>query len=285
MRTKYKIEYNTKGSLHFLYNTVIGRILLKILTLPIISKIVGNFMNSKLSVFMIKPFIKNNNIDKSQFEDIKYSSYNNFFTRKIIAEKRPIDMAPNAFIAPCDSKLTAYKIDDNSTFYIKDSHYTLYDLIKDNSLAQKYIGGTMLIFRLSVDDYHRYCYIDNGFQENNIHIKGILHTVQPIALKKYNIYKTNSREFTVLHTQNFGDIIQIEVGALLVGKIQNINCNNSFAKGEEKGYFEFGGSTICLILKKDSVIIDDELFINTELGYETQVKLGEKIGGIFHATN
>ena len=129
-----------------------------------------------------------------------------------------------------------------------------------------------------MDDYHRYCYIDNGTKSVNTYIPGELHTVQPIALQNYNIYKRNCREYTILHTENFNDIIQIEVGALLVGKIVNHHGEYTFKKGQEKGMFEFGGSTIVLLVKNDIVDIDKEIFENTNQGLETIVKYGERIG-------
>lgn len=136
-----------------------------------------------------------------------------------------------------------------------------------------------MIFRLCVDDYHRYCYIDNGTKTENVHINGELHTVNPIALEKYNIYKRNSREFTMLHTENFGDVVCIEVGAMLVGRIKNRHRNaHYFAKGEEKGMFEYGGSTIVLLFEKGMISVDSDILANSAHGYETVVKYGEKIG-------
>lgn len=278
MRQKIKINYEPKGSLNFLYNTVIGRLVLKILTQPVISKIVGAFMNTKLSTLFINGFVNKNNINMSEYEKARYSSYNDFFTRKILTKKRPIDIIPSSFISPCDAKLTVYKISKDLTFNIKDSIYDISSLIQNESIAKEYLDGYILIFRLAVDDYHRYCYIDSGSKSSNTYIKGVLHTVQPIATKKYKIYKTNSREYTILHTDNFNDVLQIEVGAMLVGKIKNLHNEHSFNKGEEKGYFEFGGSTICLVVKKDTIKLDDEILENTKKEYETIVKCGERIG-------
>lgn len=265
-------------SLSFLYKTIPGRMCLKFLVKPSVSKISGKFMNSKLSRINIKSFVKKNNIDLSEYEQRRFNSYNDFFTRKILVNKRIVDMNKNAFIAPCDSKLSAYKISHDSTFKIKDSYYTIYDLLDGNDIYKDYIDGLCLIFRLSTDDYHRYCYIDDGNKEKNVYIPGVLHTVQPIALDNYNIYKRNAREYTILHTKNFDDVIQIEVGALMIGKIVNLHENYIFSKGEEKGYFEFGGSTIVLLIKKDVVDIDKEFFENTRLNLETIVKYGERIG-------
>ena len=275
---RFSTEEINNGYLVFLYRNFFGRLLLKILTRPTISKIAGWVMDSRISTIAIKRFISKNNINIEEYEDKKYKSYNDFFTRKIKDECRQIDMDKKSLIAPCDSKLTVYKINDNSIFSIKNSYYKVEDLLKSKRLAKKYKDGYCLIFRLSVDDYHRYCYIDNGTKSANTSIKGVLHTVRPIALEKYNIYKENSREYTMLKTDNFGDVIQIEVGATLIGRIKNHHQEYKFSKGEEKGMFLFGGSTIVLLIEKDKVKIDEEILKNTKDGYETIVKIGEKIG-------
>lgn len=276
-RKTYKYEGQAK-SLSFLYTTTPGRSFLKLLVKPAISKISGRFLNTKLSASMIKSFVKKNNIDLSEYEQRKFKSYNDFFTRKVLEDKRSIDMDKNAFIAPCDSKLSVYRINETSTFKIKDSYYTVQDLLDNNEIYKEFSNGLCLIFRLAVDDYHRYCYIDNGHKEKNVYIPGEFHTVQPIALENYNIYKRNSREYTILHTENFGDVIYIEVGALLVGKIVNHHQEHSFKKGEEKGMFEFGGSTIVLLVKENIIDLDKEFFENTKNRLETIVKYGERIG-------
>ena len=261
-----------------LYGTVSGRKILKILTKPFVSKIVGGFMDSGLSVPLIKKFIKSSGIDVSQYNMIKFRSYNEFFTRTVKKGMRPIDYEGNHLISPCDSKLSVYRINKNSIFRIKDSYYRISDLLNNDFLARRFMNGWCMIFRLEVDDYHRYCYIDSGNKTKNIFVRGQLHTVNPIALEKYNIYKRNSREYTLMHTENFGDVIQVEVGAMMVGRICNHHEEYHFRRGEEKGMFQFGGSTIVMIFEENSVIPDSDILSNTASGYETVVKYGEKIG-------
>lgn len=264
--------------LKFLYDTVFGRCILKVLTMPFLSEIVGKFMDSELSKPLIKPFIRKNNINLSEYYTDNIKSYNDFFTRKIRPEMRKIDRNPESLISPCDSKLSVYNINHDSVFEIKGSQYSIYDMIKNPELARRFEGGICLIFRLEVTDYHRYCYFDSGRKSNNVHIRGVLHTVNPIAFRRYNVYKQNSREYTLLHTKNFGDAVQIEVGAMMVGKIQNHHGKCHFVRGQEKGMFLFGGSTIVLLLQKDKALIDDDIVRNTKNGFETIVKYGEKIG-------
>lgn len=259
----------------FLYTTKVGRIILKIIVLPFISKIVGLYQNTGLSKKMIPKFIKKNHINMNDYEKTEYKSFNDFFTRKIKEGKRKIDADKYNLISPCDAKLKVYKLNKDNVFNIKNSKYSLNDLI-DNVSNINFDNGYALVFRLCVDDYHRYSYIDNGYQENNNYINGVLHTVRPIATNNLNVFTQNERCFTILHTGNFGDIYQIEVGALMVGKIVNEHDNYEFYKGEEKGYFKFGASTIILII--NNVDIDEDILVNSKNDIETIVKLGEKIG-------
>ena len=270
-------EIKSTKTLSFFYNTLLGRILLKICTMKFISDIAGIYMNSRLSKYKIKKFIKDNKIKITDYEKTNYNSFNEFFTRKIISIKRPINMTKTAFISPCDSKLSVYTISNDLTLNIKNSYYTI-DTIIDKKILKEYKEGYALVFRLSPTDYHRYCYRDSGYQEKNNKIKGILHTVQPIALKRYNFYKTNTREWTILHTNNFNEVVHIEIGAMTIGKIKNEHENYIFKKGEEKGYFEFGGSTIVLLVKKGIITIDEDILENSKNNIETYVKYGEKIG-------
>ena len=129
-----------------------------------------------------------------------------------------------------------------------------------------------------MDDYHRYCYAFDGEKGENVRLPGRLHTVNPIANDFFPIYKENAREYTILHTRAFGDVIAMEVGALLVGKIVNHHGQAPIRRGQEKGYFQFGGSTVVLLLKKDAALLDEDILENSRNGIETVVKFGERIG-------
>ena len=227
---------------------------------------------------MIKSFIKKNNIDMSQFQEENYRCYNDFFTRKIRPEARPVDMDPKHLISPCDCKLTVLPITKEGRLTLKLTDYTVESLLRNKELAAAYEGGTAMIFRLCVDDYHRYCYICDGEQSEPVRIAGAFHTVNPIANDYFPIYKENTREYTVLHTEHFGDVVVMEVGALMVGKIVNHAGKATVRRGEEKGYFKFGGSTIVVLMQKDMVALDADILENSKEGIETVVRYGEKIG-------
>ena len=266
------LEYS--DSIKFLYTSIPGRIILKLITNRFVSKMIGMYMNSRLSIKRINKTIKENNIDMSLYENKEYTSYNDFFTR--YKDNLDFDMNEDDFVSPADSKLLAIKLNNKSSFDIKGSIYTLSDIVKED-LTKKYKNGYALIFRLEVTDYHRYHFIDDGTLDEYKYIKGKLNTVQPIAYNK-KIFHTNCREYTTLHTKNFGEIIEVDVGALCVGKIVNNKSVKEFKKGDEKGHFEFGGSTIILFVQDNKVIIDNDILLNSALGKETVVSCGEKIG-------
>ena len=266
--------------LGLLYGSIIGRALLRPLISPVVSKLAGCFLSSGPSRILIRSFIRRNNIDMAQFEPVRYRSYNEFFSRKIRPEMRPIDADPTHLIAPCDSKLTVLPITADSVFTLKHTPYTVESLLRSDALAKKYEGGYALIFRLTVDDYHRYCYIADGQKGENVHIPGVLHTVNPVANDYFPIYKENAREYSILHSAAFGDVLMMEVGALLVGRIVNHHQAASVRRGEEKGYFQFGGSTVVLLVEKNRVQIDEEILRNSDAQLETVVKMGECIGWV-----
>ena len=189
-----------------------------------------------------------------------------------------MDADPLHLIAPCDSKLTVYPITSRGRFSVKHTLYTLDTLLQNKKLAAKYRDGYACIFRLTVDDYHHYCYVDDGAKSSNHKISGVLHTVNPIANDITPIYKENAREYSILRSKHFGNVLMMEVGALLVGKIVNCHRAASVKRGQEKGYFEFGGSTVILLFQRDKVRFDRDIVKNSRKGYETKVRMGEKIG-------
>ena len=273
---KIKIEPDSK-SLRFLYHTVPGRMLLKLLIRPGLSKMVGKYMDTGLSKIHIKGFIKNAGIDMSEYEEEKYHCFNDCFTRKAKSEKRPICEEEGRLISPCDGKLSAYHITENSEFSIKNSIYRVEDLIEGSEKAPNYQGGTCLIFRLCVDNYHRYGYVDDGKIIENRALSGKLHTVRPIAIAKYPIFIQNAREYTIMQTEHFGIVSQVEVGAMMIGKIKNHQRSGNVRKGTEKGMFLYGGSTIVLLLEKGVADIPEEVFRATEEDFEIPVKYGQAL--------
>ena len=169
-------------SLEFLYHTAPGRMVLKVLTKPGISKVCGRFLDSPLSYCLIKPFTYKNQICLSDYRLNSIHSFNDFFSRKIKPNLRPMDKDPFHLAAPCDGLLSVWKINEDTVLPVKQSHYTISSLLADSNLARRYNDGYCFVFRLCVNHYHRYCYVDSGRKSSNRSIDGHLHTVQPIAL-------------------------------------------------------------------------------------------------------
>ena len=268
----YEIEYYRK-SLNFLYNTLPGRGILKyILVRPSFSKLGAKYYCSRLSVRKIESFVEKHSVDVSEWNLNSFNSFNDFFKRK-----KEITCTLKANELPCvaDSRLTVFPISSELLIDVKHSVYSLEELIGKELGTDEYRNGNCLIFRLALDDYHRYLYPDDGFLKDSYTIKGELHTVRPVSAKNH-VYVRNSRTVSYLSTEHFGEMIMIEVGALMIGKIVN-NTGRDFKKGEEKGHFEYGGSTIILLTNKD-VIIESDIIKQSEQGIETKVKIGTMIG-------
>ena len=276
---KKRIDDSSQDKLlHLLYTHVWGRALLKPLVAPGFSRLAGRLLDTRLSTQLVPGFIKNNHIDMSDYQETVYRSFNDFFSRKIKAGARIFSPEETDMISPCDCYASAYRIDPALLVTIKDTTYSAASLLRSKKLAARYAGGTLLVLRLTVRDYHRYHYPVSGIQSKNHFIPGILHTVNPIANDYIPIYKENSREYTVIRSPEFGDVTQMEVGAMLVGKICNHRQSCRVFRGEEKGYFQYGGSTIVLFLEKDAVTLRPDLMENTGQGYETQLHLGDTLG-------
>lgn len=265
-------------ALSFLYHTAPGRALLKLLAGRGVSRLAGAFMDSPLSRPLIPGFLRKNGIRREDYLPERYRCFNDCFSRRIRPELRPICEDPRALIAPCDGLLSAYAVTGNTVLPVKQSRYTVDDLLGGDPVARRYHGGLCLVFRLCVDNYHRYCYLDDGQKGGNTFIPGVLHTVRPIALRAVPVFTRNCREYTTLQTDHFGPVTQIEVGAMLVGRIQNHHGPAPIRRGQEKGTFLYGGSTIVVLLERGRARLLPELAKQMNTGVEMPVKLGERIG-------
>lgn len=258
--------------LSFLYGNAIGRFLLKGAVSPCFSKLSGAYYSSNLSKRKIKPFVEKNSIDLGEYEKKEYNSFNDFFTRKKIVSP---EFKNKEFISPADSKLTVYRIEDDLMIKIKNSVYSIDELVNKSGISENFSGGYCFVFRLSMDDCHRYCFVDDGNVEEKYLVKGKLHTVSYISENR-KVFCENTRQVNVLSTNNFGKIVVVEVGAMLVGKFHD-NEMTVFKKGDEKGYFELGGSTIVILTEK-GICVDEDILEQSKKGVETKVKYAQRIG-------
>ena len=250
---------------------------------PIFSKALARYYKGKISRKIIPKFVKKYNIDVSELEKSidEYRTFNDFFIRKLKSGARKIDSNSLHGICPTDSKVLAFENTDiNYLFQIKGETFSLDKLLKGFVSAQDYEGGSYCIFRLTPQDYHRFHFIDDGNVIKGKTVKGKLYSVTPLSLQKTKkLYVKSKKHLTLVNSKNFGEILYIEIGASFIGSIiQTYEQMNEFAKGTEKGYFQFGGSAVLLFFKKGKIQIAEDLLKNTSMGYETKVKLGDFLG-------
>ena len=260
------------GKLTFLYTTVFGRLLLKLVSAPVASDLAALYYRSSLSRGKIRRFAAEFLPELTQQQLSGYRSFNDFFIR---TRPTAFDPDPQVLTAVADSKLSVFPISETLRLDIKNSTYSVEELLQDRDMARRFAGGTCLVFRLAMSDIHHYHFFDRGEVLQSKKIKGQLHTVRPIS-EAYRVYARNQRHVTLMATEHFGTVAQIEVGALLVGRIVN-HPIKAFERGTVKGHFEFGGSTVVVLLEKNPQLDADIIAANAS-GLETRVLAGERIG-------
>ena len=269
-----------EGWLYWLYNNPIGKLsLYALVKRKVVSDWYGSQMDSPESAEKISGFVKQYNIDLSEAKKQEFNSFNDFFSRELKPNARRIDTNKDVLISPADGKIFAYENISQQDFIVKGYRFNLLQFLNDSALAKKYKNGSLIIVRLCPTDYHRFHFPSNGKVIDNQKIDGPLYSVSPIALrKKAEIICRNKREYTLVDSEDFGQYIIAEVGATMVGSIIQTYKTAEVKKGQEKGYFLFGGSTVVLLFKEGEIEIDTDLIDNTKKQLETEVKMGEKIG-------
>lgn len=273
----------------FLYCSEAGKKLGGIFTNKIFSKTYGAFQDLPSSHRKVKPFIEKFNIPIQDYEpgsrpsldsSDSYRSFNEFFIRKFKLGKRSFVSEANRMAAFAEARYVGFdSVDEKSVYPVKGQYLKAKDLIGNDQIAKIFEGGPLLIARLCPVDYHRYHYPDNGKVVEHYPISGAFDSVNPLALKEKNqIFIKNERYVSILQTENFGRLAYIEVGAICVGKIvQTHRWNKPFLRGEEKGYFLFGGSTVILMGEKGIWKPSNDIIQNTKNGIETYLHLGQEV--------
>lgn len=250
----------------------------------------GKYDNSEESVKDIPKFIKDYkiNMDELLNSDIKsYKTYNEFFYRKLKPGARPIDSPDDksVVVSAADSRLTVFdSIDSATKLWIKGKNFNLENLFKDKELADKFQGGSLAIFRLAPQDYHRFHSPVDGKVVSIKEIPGDYYTVNPMAVKtSLDVFTENKRVVTLINSPTVGDVAFVSIGALMVGSINFTGADkvgNELVKGGEVGYFAFGGSTNVVVFQKGKVVFDDDLLKNSNESLETLVRMGEHIAKV-----
>ncbi|MGE0132719.1 MAG: phosphatidylserine decarboxylase [Blastocatellales bacterium] len=276
-------EIFEKDVMKFLYGSRLGFLITEtLLKHRWATELYARLQHGPGSKSKIKRFIENYGVNLDEIEHPlgSYNTFNEFFIRRMKPSARPIDHNADSLISIADCRLAAYPIQEDAVYPVKAKSFTVAELIGDEEISANYIGGLCLIFRLAPVDYHRFGYVDDCEQSPVEVINGFYRSVHPLSLRKMKaVFTENRREYCVLSTANFGEVIHIDVGATGVGRIvQNHPNGGRFSRGEEKGYFEFGGSTVILLMKPGAAKIDDDIAEYSARGIETIVSYGERIG-------
>jgi len=251
--------------------------------IPFFSYLYAAIQKSRFSRFKIKPFINSYEIETSDFLHPvdSFLSFNDFFIRKLKPSARPLAEGNEIAILPADGRYLFFQnIEKSDGFIVKGYKFSLETLLRDKELAQKYHSGSMVIARLCPVDYHRFHFPCDGYPGKAELINGPLYSVNPIALKQnIHILSENKRMITPLETQHFGKLLFIEVGATYVGSIhQTYSLDRLYKKGEEKGFFSFGGSCIILLFEPNHIQFDSDLLEASQKKIEIQAFYGQSMG-------
>ncbi|MCA9147691.1 MAG: phosphatidylserine decarboxylase [Planctomycetales bacterium] len=240
-------------------------------------------MNQPATRDKIAPFIQQYGLDASEFakrpED--FAHFNDFFYRKLTAAARPINDDPNSIVFPADGRhLCVPDLSQAEGLFVKGQMFSLRSLLRDDKLAQQYAGGALILSRLCPLDYHRFHFPAAGQAGPTRVINGPLYSVNPIALcQNIRILTTNRRTLSVLQTARFGQILLMEIGATCVGGIQQTyTAGTQVAKGDEKGYFYFGGSSTITIFEPGRIRFDADLVDNSAQHRELYAHMGDRAG-------
>ncbi|KAK7328206.1 hypothetical protein VNO77_22308 [Canavalia gladiata] len=166
-------------------------------------------------------------------------------------------------------------------YFLEGRKFSVQGLLGKEMCSSSFVDGTMVIFRLAPQDYHRFHFPVSGILEQSVDIPGCLYTVNPIAVNsKYcNVFTENKRTVSIISTVDFGKVAFVAIGATMVGSINFIKKKGDYVKkGDEFGYFSFGGSTVICIFEKNSIAIDEDLLANSRRSLETLVSVGMRLG-------
>ena len=240
-------------------------------------------MDQRKSANKIAPFIAEYELDPADFRQAvdEFTNFNEFFFRQLQPEARPVDAADNTVVFPADGRhLCIPDVSESDGLFVKGETFSLPELLGDVELAQQYADGSLVLSRLCPVDYHRFHFPVAGVPSETNLLNGPLYSVNPIALcQNIRILATNKRCLTRLQTDQFGQVLLLEIGATCVGGIcQTYQPGSMTSKGSEKGYFRFGGSSTMTIFEPGRVQFDEDLLQNSKQHRELYAKVGDRMG-------
>lgn len=274
--------------LEWIYNTPSGQLVSGLVSGKSTSKLYGKLQDLSLTKKKVAPFIENFQIPMDQYrggslsgpKENSYRCFNEFFIREFEEGVRSFPESSDQMGAFAEARYLGWsRIDPDQSFPVKGEDLSASKLINKARWFSEFEGGPLLIARLCPVDYHRYHYPLDGQVLESFRLGGMYYSVNPLALKfKSDIFHKNERMVSILETPDFGKLAYIEVGATMVGKIvQTHDISQSFQKGQEKGYFLFGASTVIVMGQRGRWRPSRDITLNTAQKLETYVHLGDEV--------
>ena len=272
-----------EGFLHWTYGHPAGALALWALAKrPVFSAWYGRRMSTPASAARVAPFIARYGLDPAEFADPpgSFGSFNEFFFRKLNPAARPVDADESSVVFPADGRHLGFeRASAIRSVFVKGQQFDLEKLLGDSGLAARYADGALVLSRLCPVDYHRFHFPAAGIAGETRVIRGPLFSVSPIALRRHLSYLwTNKRTLTPLVTERFGTVLLVEIGATCVGTIQQTYPpGQAVAKGAEKGYFAFGGSSTLTLFEPGAVKLEADLVAHSSRQTELYAKVGTRM--------
>ena len=273
-----------EGFLRWIYGTLSGRVALHaVAKRGFFSRWYGWRMDRAASRAKVAPFIQNFRVDPGEFADApeSFRTFNEFFYRKLKPGARLIAGDARTAVFPADGRHLGFAdVSRMEGIFVKGAVFSLGDLLRDHELAERFQRGSMVLSRLCPVDYHRYHFPVGGLATEPRLLNGWLYSVSPIALRRnIHIFTENKRAITRIESPEFGTVLMLEVGATNVGSFEyTFTPNTRVAKGAEKGYFKFGGSSTITLFEPGRVKLDADLLVHTAERRELYARMGDRLG-------
>ncbi|MSU62050.1 MAG: phosphatidylserine decarboxylase [Pedosphaera sp.] len=276
------------GFLQWIYGNPLGKLALHALVKrSIFSHWYGWRMDRPASRKKIQPFIKQFHVDTAEFADppSSFRTFNEFFHRRLKASARPVNAREDVAVFPADGRHLGFSdISKAGGIFVKGEVFGLGELLGDRTLAKRFQDGSLVLSRLCPVDYHRFHFPVAGTPDTPRLINGPLFSVNPIALRQnIHIFSQNKRAICRIQSTAFGEVLMLEIGATCVGSFNyTFHPGTHAAKGAERGFFKFGGSSVITIFEPGRVLLNDDLLDGGRDRCELYAQVGDQMGTLKH---
>lgn len=236
-------------------------------------------------VYILQDWIETYNINMTIFARpyyYQYNSSNDWFTRTLAPGVRPIDPNPKSIVSGADCRITVFNnVPSTLEFWIKGDYLTLNDLFQNQYYANMFEGGELAIFRLAPQDYHHIHAPVDGVIIDYYDLDGEVQSVNSDAVRSDNhVLEKNKKSVYIVNSNTTNSTVAlIPIGATCVASLViHPGIGDSISRGEDMGYFQFGGSTVVVIFQKGSVTWDSDLLEATGNQVEVLVNVRTHIG-------